>query len=265
MVLPARRPYGPNPADRGGDAWLPVVPSLPAALRATGDRRLARRLTREAALAERAVQRQARWHARAVQRWERQMWRARRTLPVEILASGGLLAVGAGTNDSFPLVALGAIVGLRAVRSASLLLRRTPPPAPAPTPVGLPVAPPPPPGSAAWPAIRRLERVRADLGALLPLVTPQGRDAAEQAWQVAAESDASLRWMAARLAAVEPHRGPQPDLLRRLEGGVLAQEGVVQAMADLVAACADPLATARLEQATDALHGLAAGLREVQP
>ena len=36
------------------------------------------------------------------------------------------------------------------------------------------------------------------------------------------------------------------------------------AVADLVAASADPLASGRLQDATDALHGLAQGLREVR-
>src|SRR5438046_1101431 len=73
-----------------------------------------------------------------------------------------------------------------------------------------------------------------------------------------------LRWQAARLAAVEPHRGAEPELVDLLYSGVVAQERLVAGMADLVSASADPLATTRLQDATDALHGLAQGLREVR-
>jgi hypothetical protein len=52
--------------------------------------------------------------------------------------------------------------------------------------------------------------------------------------------------------------------MRPLFTGVEAQERLVTAVADLVAACVDPHATARLQDATDALHGLAQGLREVR-
>ncbi|MCY7366402.1 MAG: hypothetical protein LH469_13980, partial [Frankiaceae bacterium] len=62
----------------------------------------------------------------------------------------------------------------------------------------------------------------------------------------------------------EPHRGAEPALLRTLEEGVACQERLVGAVADLVAASADPLAGTRLQDATDALHGLAQGLREVR-
>jgi hypothetical protein len=149
------------------------------------------------------------------------------------------------------------------LRSVGLLLspapHSEPPRLPAP-----PLAPPPDPRSAAWPAVRRLEAVRQELVRLLPLVAPAGRAAAEEAWHAAAESDAALRWQAARLAAVEPHRGADDELLRPLFLGVEAQERLVTAVADLVAACADPRASARLQDATDALHGLAQGLREVR-
>jgi hypothetical protein len=114
---------------------------------------------------------------------------------------------------------------------------------------------PPPAHSAAFPAVRRLEAVRAELYRLLPLVAPVGRKAGEEAWQAAAEADTALRWQAARLAAVEPHRGADPELLRHLEDGVACQEQLVTAVADLVAASADPLTRGRLQDATDALHG----------
>ena len=124
--------------------------------------------------------------------------------------------------------------------------------------------PQPHPRSAAFPSVRRLEQVRGALRSLLPLVGPAGREVAEEAWAAAAENDAALRWQAARLAAAEPHRGVDPAELARLEAGVAAQEGLVQAVADLVAASADPAAGARLQDVTDRLHGLAEGLREVR-
>jgi hypothetical protein len=123
---------------------------------------------------------------------------------------------------------------------------------------------PPPPHSAAFPAVRRLEAVREELRRLVPLVAPAGREAAEEAWLAASEADTALRWQAARLAAVEPHRGVDAELVRALEGGVGCQERLVVAVADLVAASADPLAAARLQDVTDRLHGLAQGLREVR-
>ena len=135
-----------------------------------------------------------------------------------------------------------------------------PPAAPSVPPVPMP----PPAHSAAFPAVKRLELVRAELYRLLPLVAPVGREAGEQAWHAAAEADTTLRWQAARLAAVEPHRGADPELLRHLEDGVACQERLVTAVADLVAASADPLARGRLQDATDALHGLAQGLRELR-
>jgi hypothetical protein len=159
------------------------------------------------------------------------------------------------------------IAGLVAAAGAARSIRvlRTPAPEPVPAlPAPPPVPMPPPPQSAAFPAVRRLEAVREELRRLLPLVAPAGREAAEEAWHAASEADTALRWQAARLAAVEPHRGVDPELLRTLEEGVGCQERLVVAVADLVAASADPLAAARLQDATDRLHGLAQGLREVR-
>ncbi|MCU1672164.1 MAG: hypothetical protein JWN77_277, partial [Frankiales bacterium] len=85
-----------------------------------------------------------------------------------------------------------------------------------------------------------------------------------EAWRTATEADVALRWQAARLAAVEPHRGAEPELVDQLFRGVVAQERLVVGLADLVSASADPLATNRLQDATDALHGLAHGLRQVR-
>ena len=157
-----------------------------------------------------------------------------------------------------------ALVGaVGAVRSVGRLT--APPPATRPALLPVPaVAPPPAAGSAAFPAVRRLEAVRVELGRLLPLVPAGCRAAAEEAWEAAAQSDAALRWQAARLAAVEPHRGAEPRLLAELEDGVAEQERLVVALADLVAAGADPGARTRLRDAADRLQGLAEGLREVR-
>lgn len=239
------------------------------------DRQLARRLARDARRVGKAALRQEQGHARAVARHARLVARARHDLPVRAVTaagSGALVLTGVGPQE---LWILSAVAALAAVRSLSRLLAPAPvPPAllpaalrpgPRPGPVALAPPPPPPhPGSAAFPAVRRLHAARSDLLRLVPLVAPAGREQAEQAWQAAGEADAALRWQAARLAAVEPHRGADVELLTRLEDGVRAQEALVAAMADLVAASADPLATLRLQDATDALHGLAQGLRELR-
>ena len=231
------------------------------------DQQLAKRLRRDAEVAGKLQARSEQAQARAVQRRRRRIDKARRRLPVQLV-----VAVGAGlatipSDAEVLLGSLSAVVGLAAIRSMGRVLS----PAPAPPPqagrqlTAVPPVPMPPPAhSAAFPAVKRLELVRAELYRLLPLVAPVGREAGEQAWQAAAEADTALRWQAARLAAVEPHRGADPDLLRHLEDGVACQERLVTAVADLVAASADPLARGRLQDATDALHGLAQGLRELR-
>ena len=228
------------------------------------DRRLAKRLAREARTSARASAYAEAAQARAVRRRTRRIARARRALPVyggTLAASAGLLAA---TGLDTLAGGLGFVAVLGAFRSVAVLIG-PPPPSVRALPAAQPAAAPPPdPRSAAWPAVRRLEAVRQELVRLLPLVAPAGRAAAEEAWHAAAESDAALRWQAARLAAVEPHRGADAELLRPLFTGVEAQERLVTAVADLVAASADPRASARLQDATDALHGLAQGLREVR-
>lgn len=227
------------------------------------DRRLAKRLAREARTSARAAAYAQAAQTRAARRRVRTVARARRALPVW----GGTLAASAGLLVlDFDAVAggVGFLAVLGALRSVAVLIG-PPPPSVRALPVAQPAAAPPPdPRSAAWPAVRRLEAVRQELVRLIPLVAPAGRSAADEAWRAAGEADAALRWQAARLAAVEPHRGADAELLRPLFAGVEAQERLVLAMADLVAASADPLATERLHDATDALHGLAQGLREVR-
>ena len=227
------------------------------------DRQLQRRLTRDARSADRSAARAQDRHLRAVARHERGLRRARRHLPVFACVSiGSLLSVlELGAGSLWLLVA--GVTGVGAARSGALLLR--PPAAPqAPSLAALRVPPPPPYASAAFPAVRRLEAARAALTRLLPLVAPAGREVAEEAWRAAGEADNALRWQAARLAAVEPHRGAEPALVDLLFSGVAAQERLVAGLADLVSASADPQATNRLQDATDALHGLARGLREVR-
>jgi hypothetical protein len=227
------------------------------------DRQLAKRLSRDAQVAAKAAARAAAAQVKAERRRERAVARARRALPWQGSALVGSAAYALAVDPSVPLGIVGFLAMLGGFRSVGVLL------APAPRPVArqlppAPLAPPPDPRSAAWPAVRRLEAVRCELVRLLPLVAPAGRAAAEEAWHAAAEADAALRWQAARLAAVEPHRGADAELMRPLYAGVEAQERLVTAVADLVAACVDPHASARLQDATDALHGLAQGLREVR-
>lgn len=230
-----------------------------------GDRQLAKRLHRDARAAARAQLRAEAARTRELLRRERRLRKARQRLPrraVVALGTGlAYLPLSGGWETAAGITAV--VFGAGALRSLSVLRSPEPPPLPV-----LPAAPavplPPPAHSAAFPAVRRLERVRDELRRLVPLVSPAGREAAEEAWQAASEADTALRWQAARLAAVEPHRGVDAELLRALEDGVGCQERLVVAVADLVAASADPLAAARLQDATDRLHGLAQGLREVR-
>ena len=232
------------------------------------DRRLAQRLTRDARLAAKVTARAHALQVRAVRRRQKAVARARRALPWQGGAVVGstvwAVALDPGMSVGIPVGVVGFLAMVGGIRSVGLLWSPAPQPEQQPRLPAPPLAPPPDPRSAAWPAVRRLEAVRQELTRLLPLVSPAGRAAAEEAWHAAAESDAALRWQAARLAAVEPHRGPDQELLRPLYVGVEAQERLVTAVADLVAACADPRASARLQDATDALHGLAQGLREVR-
>jgi len=228
------------------------------------DRRLAKRLAREARVSARVRLQAEQAYARRVRRQAKKALQARRELPGELLLSAGAGLASLPLEGSLGVLAVAGsgVFGLKALRSVSRL--RRPPPLP-PSWHGQPqIAPPPPAGSAAFPAIRRLETVRDELRRLLPLVSPAGRGVAEQAWEAAGEADAALRWQAARLAAVEPHRGADDTLLQSLDDGVAAQERLLAAVAELVVASADPLAGDRLQDATDAVNGLAQGLRELR-
>ena len=227
------------------------------------DRQLAKRLTRDARVAARASARAHALQVKTARRRERARLRARRALPWQ----GGVLAASAAytlaVDPGVVVGGVGFVAMLGAIRAVAVLVGPPAQPVVA-LPPAPPVAPPPDPRSAAWPAIRRLEHVRYELVRLIPLVAPAGRAVADEAWHAAGEADAALRWQATRLSAVEPYRGADPELMRPLYAGVEAQERLVRAVADLVAASADPMATSRLQDATDALHGLAQGLREVR-
>jgi hypothetical protein len=170
----------------------------------------------------------------------------------------GALAVGCGIS------AVGS--GWRAWR-----LSRATPPAPPPAPVPLP-----PKGSPARPAMERLaerETVLADLFGHLGA-------GADSARAVAADAAAALRVHAARVTSVDrARRGAPPDarasldtalasLRGQLDAGVAGYDALVVAAADALSASAsvaagDKVLSARLQDATDELAGLAAGLREV--
>ena len=230
--------------------------------RRADDRQLAEQLQRDARAAAKAAARAQASYAKAVRRRTRKVAKARRRLPFQSVLAGGASSYALLVEPGLLVGSVATVAALAAVRSVAVLLGPAPPPLRAlPAPA---IAPPPPVTSAAFPAVRRLEVVREELRRLLPLVSPAGREAAEEAWQAASEADSALRWQAARIAAVEPHRGAEPALMRTLEEGVRCQEKLVAAVADLVAASADPLASARLHDVTDALHGLAQGLREVR-
>ncbi len=229
------------------------------------DRQLARRLARDARTAARQQVHAEVAYARQLRRRERVLTRARKRLPRNTLVSVGAAVATWPLDGSWVWLAAttSAVAGLGAWNDLQTL--RRPPEPPQPVPAAAPPLPPlPRRGSTCFPAVWRLEVAREELRRLLPLVAPTGREVAEEAWRAAAEADAALRWQAARLAAAEPYCGPDDSLLRTLYEGVACQERLLAGVADLVAASADPLGTRRLQDATDALHGLAQGMREVR-
>jgi hypothetical protein len=244
-----------------GQAWPAVRDRLDAS---TVEGRTARQLAREAEQARRAHARAVQQHAAAVARRERVVRASRRALP-RWSAVAGAAAVATVPADGGASLLLATVAAGGAVRVALAVRRLARPPAVPPAPVPLQAGPPPPSArSAAFPVVLRLERARAALHQLLPMVAPAAREVAEEAWRAAAQADGALRWSAARLAAAEAYRGPDRALLAELEAGAAAQERLVDGVADLVAASADPVALWRLQDATDRVHGLAAGLREVR-
>ncbi len=216
-------------------------------------------------MAERARAKAVRRHERAVARRARLLARARRAVPryTALGAMSGLLVLTIDSWTDFVFGPVAVTSGVLVVRAVSTL--RHPPPLPVPA-AALTAAPVPHPGSAAWPALLRLDRAREQALRLIALVGPMGRDAAGEAVQAAADADTSLRWQAARLAGVEPHRGADPVMLQALLDGVACQERLVAALADLVAASDPHVAPggSRLQDAADRLHGLADGLRQLR-
>lgn len=225
--------------------------------------RASRAASRQELQRRRATERAYRVHQAALARRERVLRTERHALPTWSLTAAGAVVAAVPTTGT-PREAFLA-VGLLAVGRVGLAARRlrNPPPVPALPAAAQPAAPSVPARSAAAPAVRRLDAARADLQRLLPLVAPVGADAAAEAWTAGAQADTDLRWQAARLAAAEPHLGVDAGLLASLEAGVVSQEGLVHAVADLVAASADPRSDRRLQDVTERLRGLAAGLREV--
>lgn len=218
----------------------------------------------------------------------RQRRRAKRSLWVRGSATAGLIVVSLAVGDQSGIEWAEAVAGgaaaVAAVGTAEsarrvLRLRRVP------DPIAAPSAPPlPPRGSVARPPLARLaERERA-LYELLVHMGPTGASPTE-IWTEATTSAAALRDQGARLVAVEAavrgatkeagHRSSDLDaaqqvMLDRLEEGVAAYERLVNAAAEAVAASGhavpdtrSTMATRRLEEAADALLGLAKGLREV--
>jgi hypothetical protein len=193
--------------------------------------------------------------------------RLRRKVRAEATVAVGLAALTAtavvAPGPEIAEIGLGAgavLVGWRALLAGRRLteLRRQPVPPPR--------ADRPPRDSAAR---GPLDRLAAQERALHGLLTHLGEAAAEPR-RVAASAAAGLRELGARLTAVErAHRlsGGLDEavgaLTRQLHSGLASYDALVVAAADAVAADAGLRVPAALQEATDALAGLAAGLRAV--
>jgi hypothetical protein len=267
----ARVPAGPASSD-GERSWNPSGP--PGATRAAGAGfgELARQELGElvvagkeavvAGLAELGRRDPARTHA----------WRLRRSRMKARLDAGvafGFAAVtGVAVAASSPEAAeagLGLVTvacGWQAVRSGRRLrtLRRAPVP----------------PARAARapkdsPARGPLDRLGRQEQALHQLLGHLG-EAADEPRRVATSAAAGLRELGARLTAVDrAHRlsghldAAVSGLRGQLEAGLASYDALVVAAGDAVAADAGLRAYPRLAEATDALAGYAAGLRELAP
>jgi hypothetical protein len=203
----------------------------------------------------------ARAHAKRIRRARRQV-RVRATAATGFagLAAGAVVAPGLEVAE-YGLGAVALVAGLQAVRAGRRLggLRRAPAPRPA-------VARPP----RTSPAREPLDRLAAQETVLGTLLAHLGEHGAEP-HRVAAAAATRLRELGARLTAVDrAHRATGGldaavgALRSRLDTGVAAYAALVVAAADAVAADAGlrhpPL---ELREATDALAGLAAGLRDI--
>lgn len=214
-------------------------------------------------------------------RHERRRRRARRSLAVRSVVTIGLAwiasVVGASPGIELGEVFWGSVAAIGAVSTVSAgrkvwRLERGPRPLRAAAPPPLP-----PPGSAARQPLERLASRERALGDLLTVLGPAAGDVGADA----AVAAAALRAHAGRLITVESARNGAPAearagldsalaaLRQQLEEGVSAYDRMVTAAADAVSAhtsgAGDGMASGmlRLEDASDALLGLARGLREV--
>jgi hypothetical protein len=203
----------------------------------------------------------ARKHAKQVRRAERKV-RVQTTVAVGFAGLTGVAAVASAPEVAdVGLGAVALLAGAAAVRAGRRLsgLRRQPPPPPR--------SARPPKDS---PARSPLDRLAAQEQTLHVLLGHLGEAAAEPR-RVAASAAAGLRDLGARLTAVHrAHRvsGGLHDaveaLRRQLDAGIAAYDTLVVAAADAVAADAGLRTPApSLQEATDSLAGLAAGLRAV--
>lgn len=208
----------------------------------------------------------------------RKLGRSRRRASFRTIATAvtGGLAVTVGIEPGLEGAevlwgGLAVVFGARALNAALRWaeLRRMPVPAAAPERVK--------PARAPWdsPARGPLDRLTERERALAGLLVHLG-PAAEEPRAVAADAAAVLRDLGARVTAVDRARRGAPaasldaavgELRDRLDAGVTAYSALVVAAADAVAAGATlptgGLVALRLDEATDSLAGLAAGLREL--
>jgi hypothetical protein len=215
-----------------------------------------------------------------VRKFARKKRRARRKLAFRAVLTAVLALIAVTTGSRSGLEVSEALWGSAAAVSAWRLvgagrrvwrLERTPPPPPAPGPL-------PPPESVARPAMERLQEREQVLADLVGHLGPAAGDTP----RVAADAAAALRAHAARATSVDrARRGAPPAalpgvdaalavLMQQLDDGIAGYEALITALAEAVCATAtfhttDPLLAQRLQEATDALAGLAAGLREIAP
>lgn len=213
-------------------------------------------------------------------RAERKRRRARRSLGYRALGAIGLAYV-ASTVGVAPDLELGelfwgtasVLAGVGTLGAARQVWRIER----APRAVQLPPEPKPlPASSAARTPITRLTAREHALGELLTVLGPVAGDT----WQEAVAAAAALRRLGDQMVVLESAHSGVPAEARpgldaalsalrlRLEEGVSAYDRLVSAATDAVAAAAaghgtDATSVRRLEEAADALTGLARGLREV--
>jgi hypothetical protein len=209
----------------------------------------------------------------AFERRQRRAWRRvwARAAGAVVFVIGFTQVNGLAAHLGVGALAVGCAASAVVASWTAWRLSRATPPTPPPAPVPLPAR-----GSPARPAMERLaerETVLADLFGHLGA-------GADSARAVAADAAAALRVHAARVTSVDrARRGAPADsrasldtalatLRGQLDAGVAGYDALVVAAADALSASAsveagDKVLTARLQDATDELAGLAAGLREV--